>query len=287
MDMQAWGPDRTVRAAVLRHLLVTDEWPVHERGPQLKGLRIMGHLNLEPATLRRPLQMEGCYVPEGVSLTGATVSLWSMRNCQVAGLAGDALIVTRFLDFSGSAFSGPVRLMVADIRGGLSFRDCEFGNPDDDGVVLFAEGIKIDGYLLLDSSPGHAFAADGTLRLSGAVITGNLICAGARLSRADRDGVSLIAVRIKVGGDVLFTAHPGATGFSAKGTVILFAADIAGNLDCTGASLGGGSGQNALTAAGMRSAAQWSWAAGSVPRVLSSCVARRSPPTCCAGMAHS
>src|SRR6266567_6169914 len=98
-DMQAWGSDRTVR---------------------LRGLQISGHLDLEHARLRCPLQMEGCYVPGGVGLTGATVSLLSMQNCRVAGLAGDALVVTRFLDFGGSTFDGPVRLMVADIRGGLS-----------------------------------------------------------------------------------------------------------------------------------------------------------------------
>jgi hypothetical protein len=250
-DMQAWDPDRTVRAAVLRHLLVTEDWPVHDRGVQLRGLRISGHLNVEHASLRCPLQMEGCYVPDGVSLTGATVSLLFMKNCRVSGLAGDALSVTRFLDFGGSTFDGPVRLMGADIRNGLSFRGCELDNPGDDGVVLFAERIKVDGDVFLDSPTDRAFVADGSLRLSGATIAGNLSCAGARLARADRDGMSLMAVRIKVGGDVALISLPGTTGFSAKGTVNLVGADITGNLLCNGASLGGGTGQDALTAAGL------------------------------------
>lgn len=251
-DMQAWDPDRTVRAAVLRHLLLTEDWPVHDRGVQLRGLQISGHLNLEHASLRCPLQMEGCYVPHGVSLTGATVSLLSMQNCRVAGLAGDALSVTRFLDFGGSTFDRPVRLMVADIRGGLSFRGCELDNPGDDGVVLFAERIKVDGSVFLDSQPGRAFVADGSLRLSGATITGDLSCAGAQLARADPDGTSLMATQIKVVGNVALMSLRGTTGFSAKGTVNLVGADIAGNLICSGASLGGGSGQDALTAAGMK-----------------------------------
>jgi hypothetical protein len=145
--MQAWGADRTVRSAVLRHLLVADAWPVHSRGVQLRGLRISGHLNLEHSTFHYPLQMDGCYVPEGISLTGATISLFSMQNCRLGYLAGDALAVTRFLDFGGTAFAGPVRLASADIRGGLNFRGCEFSDPGSDGVVLFAERIRVDGGL--------------------------------------------------------------------------------------------------------------------------------------------
>ena len=196
--------------------------------------------------------MEGCYVPDGVSLTGATVSLLSMQNCRIAGLAGDALIVTRFLDFGGSTIDGPVRLMVADVRGGLSFRDCELNNPGDDGVVLFAERIKVDGSVFLDSQTDRAFVAGGSLHLSGATITGELSCVGAQLGHADRDGTSLMAAQIKVGGNVALMSLPGTAGFSARGTVNLVGADIAGNLICNGASLGGSTGQDALTAAGMK-----------------------------------
>jgi hypothetical protein len=249
--MLGWGSDETIRAAVLRHLLVGGKWPVHERGVHLRGVRISGHLNLEHAVLRYPLQMECCYAPDGISLTGATVSLLSMQNCRVAGLAADALSVTRFLDFGGSMFDGPVRLMLADIRGGLSLRGCELGNPGDDGIALFAERIKVDGSVFLDSQPGRGFVADGSLRLSGASIAGDLSCAGTRLGRADRDGMSLMAAQVRVAGNVMLTSAASA-GFIAEGTVNLVGADIAGNLICTGASMGGGTGQDALTAAGMK-----------------------------------
>src|SRR5579862_6869579 len=175
-----------------------------------------------------------------------------MQNCRVGGLAADALSVTRFLDFGGSTFDGPVRLMVADIRGGLSFRDCQLDNPGDDGVALFAERIRVDGSVFLDSQTDRAFVADGSLHLSGATITGHLSCVGAQLGRADRDGMSLMAAQIKVGGNVALMSLPGTAGFSAKGTVNLVGADIAGNLLCNGASLGGSTSQDALTAAGMK-----------------------------------
>ena len=55
--MQAWGPERTIRAAVLRHLLVEPDWPVHAKGVRLRGMRISGQLDLEAATLRCPLRL--------------------------------------------------------------------------------------------------------------------------------------------------------------------------------------------------------------------------------------
>jgi hypothetical protein len=59
--MKAWTGERTVRAAVLRHLLIEDEWAVDTKGVRLRGVRIHGHLDLEAATLRCPLSLQSCY----------------------------------------------------------------------------------------------------------------------------------------------------------------------------------------------------------------------------------
>src|SRR5690606_33141875 len=57
-EMREWGPERTVRAAVLRQLLVEDRWPVHAKGVRLRGARILGHLDLAHARLRCPLVLD-------------------------------------------------------------------------------------------------------------------------------------------------------------------------------------------------------------------------------------
>jgi hypothetical protein len=249
--MQAWGPGRTVRASVLRHLLVADEWPVHERGVRLRGLRISGQLDLGNASLRCLLLLDSCHVPEPVTLTGTTASLLVLNRCHVAGLVGDMLVV-KYLDMSGSTFAGPLRLALADIAGGLSCRSCHLSNPGQDGNVLFAERMKVGGDVLLDMPPGQGrFTAEGNIHLVGASIAGNLSCVGARLTVASQGLNSLNAERLKVGGDVFLNSHPGQSGFSAQGTVRLVAADIAGVLDCSGASLGG-QGGDALVGAGMK-----------------------------------
>ena len=54
--MQYWGAERTIRADVLRCLLVASQWPMHAKGVQLRGARIIGPLDLESATLRCPLR---------------------------------------------------------------------------------------------------------------------------------------------------------------------------------------------------------------------------------------
>ena len=46
-QMQAWGQERTVRAEVLRHLLIGKDWLTDVRGVRLRGIRISGPLDLE------------------------------------------------------------------------------------------------------------------------------------------------------------------------------------------------------------------------------------------------
>jgi hypothetical protein len=46
---------RTIRAAVLRHLLTETDWAVEPKGVRLSRVRITGLLDLEAATVRCPL----------------------------------------------------------------------------------------------------------------------------------------------------------------------------------------------------------------------------------------
>ena len=39
-SMQAWGEQQAVRAAVLRHLLIAEQWPVDTKGVRLRGVRM-------------------------------------------------------------------------------------------------------------------------------------------------------------------------------------------------------------------------------------------------------
>src|SRR4051794_29933931 len=93
---QAWHPERIIRAAVLRHLLVQPDWPVHAKGVRLNGVRISGRMDLEAATLRCPLRLSTCFLddPQPVQLNYATTSLLEITDSHLAGLQGDRLVVT-------------------------------------------------------------------------------------------------------------------------------------------------------------------------------------------------
>src|SRR5215472_10383459 len=92
-DMQGWGKERVIRAAVLRYLLAADDWPVDARGVRLRGVRIHGHLDLEGVTLRCALRLEDCYLDadELVCLDQATASRLAFTRCHLAGLTGEML----------------------------------------------------------------------------------------------------------------------------------------------------------------------------------------------------
>lgn len=61
-EMQTWGADRTVRAAVLRYLLVAARWPVDAKGIRLRGVRVVGLLDLQAAVIRCPMSLDNCYL---------------------------------------------------------------------------------------------------------------------------------------------------------------------------------------------------------------------------------
>jgi hypothetical protein len=179
--MNKWRSGRTIRAAVLQHLLVGDEWPVHARGVRLRGVRIIGQLDLEAATLRCPLRLERCYfsAPVPVNLNYASGSLIILTGCRMAGINGDLLRVSKELDVSGSTFTKQVRLPGADITGQFSCRGARLKVANKDDSALFADRMKVGGSVLLDE-----VTAAGAVRLPGAHIAGQLRCKDARLNES-------------------------------------------------------------------------------------------------------
>ena len=244
-EMQAWTEERTVRAAVLRHLLIAGEWPVDAKGVQLRGVRISGLLDLEAAALRCPLWLDCCYLDadEPVCLDYATASRLTLTRCQLAGLTGE-MLTARALNLRRSTLSALLRLPGADITGQLSCRGAQLTGIDDDGDALFADGLKVGGDVFLDDG----FTTAGAVRLLQADITGGLMCGGAQLTGTDGDGRALGADGLKTGGGVFLNG-----GFTAAGAVRLHSADITGQLNCGGAQLTGTDGDGrALVADGMK-----------------------------------
>jgi hypothetical protein len=92
-EMRAWPSGRSVRASVLRHLLVDEQWRVDPRGVRLRGVRISGPLDCQAATLRCPLSLDGCYLDadEPVCFDHATALVLALVECHLGGLSGELL----------------------------------------------------------------------------------------------------------------------------------------------------------------------------------------------------
>jgi hypothetical protein len=231
--MQAWGEgeERAIRAAVLRHLLVDTQWPVHARGVRLFGVSISGHLDLEATSLRCPLSLEWCYLDpvKPVCLDYATARRISIIRCRLGGLTG-VMLAARRVDLSGSTLTGPLVLSNADIAGKLKCRSTQLTGHDSHRNALNADRIKVGADVLL----GRVTTAAGAIRLVGADIAGQLDCSDAQLTGHDGDRNALNAGQIKVGGSLFLDKA-----VTAGGTILLVGADIAGQLSCRGAQLTG------------------------------------------------
>jgi hypothetical protein len=188
--MQGWGPDRSVRARVLRRLLIDEEWAVHAKGVRLRGIRVSGCLDLESASLRCPLYLDGCYFDYGgpVILDYATASVLALTGCHMAGLKGNLLVVTKELDLTATSFTGPVWLGAAEVWGQILLRGAMLNGTGKDGGCLVADEIKAGDVILAPSDDGSAFAARGTIQLTGAHIRGQLSLRGAELSDTRKAG---------------------------------------------------------------------------------------------------
>jgi hypothetical protein len=191
-EMQAWGPDRTVDAAVLRHLLIAGKWPVHAKGVRLRGVRISGLLDLEAATLRCPLWLDCCYLDavEPACFDHATASRLILKRCRLAGLTGE-MLTARALDLSYSTLTTSLQLTGADITGSLS---CHGTHLDGTGEALVADGIKVGGDMFLD----EGFTAAGTISLRVARVGASVHLRPAAL--AGENEVALYAPRAQIAG---------------------------------------------------------------------------------------
>ena len=223
--------ERKIRAAVLRHLLVDQTWPVQT--VRMRDVQITGHLNLASEVLRCPLQLEGCTFSdtEPVFLDYATVSLLSLTRCRLAGFTGEMLTVTRDLNLSGSTFTKPLVLRRAKIDGHLDCSSAHLSASSSAPFALNAERMSIGDDVYFDQE----FTASGSILLDDSRIDGQLVCSSAQLKQAERafdDRYSLSAKRIAVGGSVYLDQK-----FTASGSILLDDSLIGDQLVCSGARL--------------------------------------------------
>ncbi|MGW0711803.1 oxidoreductase [Streptomyces sp. NPDC002643] len=238
-DGGLWGPERTVRAAVVAALLLgTNAADSGTAGSlRLTGARITGPLDLAGARIDHPLWLEDCWFEDGLNLFGAETRTVAITGSRLPGLeAGSARIDGR-LDLTGSRVTAgnastyplepaAVALTHAHVSGGINLNQAELIAPG--GWALSAGGLVSEGGVFCR----RGFVAHGEIRLLGAQLR-TLFMQGARLERPGPRGVVLAL-------DNAAASTIGLSrGFTANGTVRLRGTRVADNLTFDGAVLNG------------------------------------------------
>ena len=211
-----------VRADFVRFLALggDEQAPVHERGVQLSGAWLLGHLDLEAVRIGVPLLLEDCRI-EAIEAGHCTLKVLSLRGSELLnGLIGDGLRCEGNMHLAdGFHARGEVRLAGATICGNLNCRGARF-EGDTEPVLSFHSAHITASVFLTDN-----FHASGAVSLIGAVIGRSLDCSDGRFESPT--GAPLTCDRANIAGSVFMSS-----GFHATGTVRLTGAAIGSVLDC-------------------------------------------------------
>lgn len=188
-----WGPDRLVRAEVIRALLLGagEVQPGYAPGVRLRGARITGRLDLMGGTSAYPFICEYCYFAEELRFVETSAKTVRIVNSHLQAFNGTRMRLDGILNFWASEIAGVLRLDQANLSGQLCLQNATIGAGSGTEAVA-AYGIAVDG--------GMEFAglnACGSVMLEIATITGLLDLTGARVTCPGERG--LIMDRAVVG----------------------------------------------------------------------------------------
>jgi hypothetical protein len=238
-----WGPERTLRAEVLRKLLLNGPRTAGETAVlKVAGARITGRLDLQYAAVDCPIHLWACYFEEEIDLYGAQLRRLSLGVSVLPSLHATSLRLDDSLRLTLCRVRGPVRLAGARITGALFLDRARVGEPtegpdatpaplsDDDAAPpvppvpnrRHEDVLQLNGAVIGDHLSARGLSVHGTFRLYGASIAGALDLDEAQLDCPA--GVALHGNGLAVGSD-LHARH-----LKANGELCLKGATIAGTL---------------------------------------------------------
>jgi uncharacterized protein YjbI with pentapeptide repeats len=220
-----WGPERTVRASVLRALLLNGPQQAGEIAAlKLAGARISGTLDLRYGTCDHAVRLSHCHFAAAPQLYGARLRQLNLSNSVLPGLIAGAMRVEGVLRLSDCVLRGPVQLGGAQIANALFMERARLTAQDDAQPVLQLNQVTAGDDLW---APG--LEIDGEMRLNGATVAGSINMNEARLDRPGRP--VLDAETLTVEGDFRMRQA------QVRGWIGLRGARIAGRLDLSYADL--------------------------------------------------
>ena len=186
-----WGPERTVRAEVLRQLLVGEPREQAEVAAlRLVGARISGELNLQYGVVPHPIRLMGCRFDHPPNLYGARTRQLNLSASWLPALTAATVRVDGVLRLTDARIPGTVRLGGARISGAFFLDRARLGGDGGRAMELNQAGVGDDVW-----APG--LVAHGEVRMDGARIDGALNLDDAHLSNPER--IALFAPGLTIG----------------------------------------------------------------------------------------
>ncbi|WP_405846077.1 membrane-associated oxidoreductase [Streptomyces sp. NBC_01518] len=220
-----WGPERSVRAEVLRALLLNGpQEPGEIASLNLAGARITGRLDLQYATIDHPVRLRYCHFDDVPRFYACRLRELNFGDSALPGLTAHAMRVDGVLRLTRSRFRGVVRLAGAKVAGSLYMESAEIIAPDAEEPVL-----QLNQAAVGDDLRATGLRTHGQIRLSGASVAGSVNFNTAHLSNPG--GSAIDAEVLVVEGNFLLRMA------RAEGWIGLRGARIAGRLDLSYSSL--------------------------------------------------
>lgn len=192
----AWGADRTVRAWVLRKLLLSPPVDGEIAALRVVGARITGVLNLQYATIEHPVGLRACRFEETPVLYGARARQVNLSESYLPGLDAATLRVDGVLRLTDCRVPGQVRLGGARLSGVLFMERARLGREG----VQEEEILHLNHSVLEDDIWCPGLVARGEVRMNGASVAGTVNLEGAVLRNPG--GRVLDGENLTVGSDV-------------------------------------------------------------------------------------
>jgi hypothetical protein len=216
-------PDRIVRAALLRFLLLGGEDGVrpHEKGVQVSGAWITGVLDLEGCRIPMVIALRHCAIASAPVLSAAIIDSVQFEGSSLPGLMADGLDVRGGLSLIGADVSGPVVMPGCRLGASLRCDGATISCPDQtalDADALVARSVLLRGATI-----------EGAVSLFGARLGMDFNASASKLTRPE--GLVINADGIEVRGSVHLRSC------ELQGEVRMTGAHIAGDLDLTGVNL--------------------------------------------------
>ncbi|MDX3451479.1 membrane-associated oxidoreductase [Streptomyces sp. ME02-8801-2C] len=219
-----WGPERTIRASVLRALLLRAQQDGEVPRLRLSGARVTGQLNLMYAGVDHPLHLRYCHFDESPDFYGSRLRQLNLRGSVLPSLSLASTRIDGPLRMTDCRVRGPVKLAGSQIAGALFMDGAELTTSDPSVPVLqLHQAVLGDGF----AAPG--LRVRGEMRLDGATVGGSIALDDADLSNPG--GHALCARSLEVRADVR------ARNLRTQGGIDLRGSRIAGSLDFTRARL--------------------------------------------------